>query len=287
MIDVDIIDYKLKELINVCKKTQNYKKLAVACFILLSNLMNEIGLRLGIRPRNKNSDENIYEYMMKINTNSKNNFKIEFFNLDLIKVCKRIELLFLRSKGNLDLQQISEGFNIYYELRKIKVPNLNNKIQFQNIEGLNTLSKSRLGMTSRTKNQSNNQIQNLILYKIAKKEQNLRNQLRRKYDPELFENVIALQQSIKSLDKKKDNKIKIHGNLKENLVYKESRYRIIGFFLLGIFLALLSFGISMTYEAMEYPIIVEEIGSFILIIYGFSLLIFFIYWNFFLKEGKS
>ncbi|MBY9007900.1 MAG: hypothetical protein KGD63_14255 [Candidatus Lokiarchaeota archaeon] len=286
MINDEIVDYKLRELIIVCKKTHNYKKLAVACFILLSNRINEIGLRLGTRLRDRKKDENIYEYMMDINRISEDNFKIQFFNLELIKTCKRIELLFLRSKGNFSLQQISEVFEIYYELRKIEVPDLNKRLDKQYFKGFNTLSKPSSRIKNKARNQNNNQIKNLMLYKITKKEENIRNQLKKNFNPELCEKVIALQQSIKSLERNTDNKIKIHGCLKDNFVHKDSKYKIIGFFLLGVFVAFLLFGICMIYEAMDYPLILEGIGPFILMIFGLCLLIFFIYWNFFIKEEK-
>ena len=123
-----------------------------------------------------------------------------------------------------------------------------------------------------------------MLYKISKKEQNLRNQLKKKYTPELFENVITLQQSMRSLKSDINNKIKIHGSLNDNLIDRESQYKLIGFFLLGIFVIFLLLGICMIYEAMDHPIILEGIGSLILMIFGLCFLIFFIYWNFFSKE---
>ena len=52
-----ILDMKLKNLIFVCKQTGNYKKLAVVGFTLISNLVDEISLKLGIRPRNKDKGE--------------------------------------------------------------------------------------------------------------------------------------------------------------------------------------------------------------------------------------
>ncbi|MFX1502763.1 MAG: hypothetical protein ACFFDH_17510, partial [Promethearchaeota archaeon] len=65
--NLSIIDAKLKNLIQVCKETENYKKLAVTSFILTSNMVNEIGIQLGVRPRNKVSGETIFEYMGLIN----------------------------------------------------------------------------------------------------------------------------------------------------------------------------------------------------------------------------
>ena len=63
-----IIDSKLKTLIVMCKETGNRKKLAVVSFILVSNILDEIGIKLGIRPRKKNKtpEEHIFRYMQLI-----------------------------------------------------------------------------------------------------------------------------------------------------------------------------------------------------------------------------
>jgi len=71
-----IIDAKVKSLIQVCKETQNYKKLAVVSFVLTSNRINEIGIYLGVRSRNRASGEKIFEYMELINDIFKKNLKI-------------------------------------------------------------------------------------------------------------------------------------------------------------------------------------------------------------------
>ena len=52
-----VTDSKLKALINVCKQTGNHKKLAVVGFIITGNLLDEIGIRLGVRPRDKKSED--------------------------------------------------------------------------------------------------------------------------------------------------------------------------------------------------------------------------------------
>ncbi len=74
-----LVDSKLKSLIRVCKKTGNDKKLAVVSFILTSNLLDEIGIKLGIRPRDKDIDETIFRYMTLINSVLKMNLKIVLF----------------------------------------------------------------------------------------------------------------------------------------------------------------------------------------------------------------
>ena len=286
MINEELIDYKLKELIRACKKSQNYKKLAVTCFILLNNRMNEIGLKLGIRLRNRKEDEKVYEYMAMINKISQDSFQIIFFNQELIKDCKRIELIFLRSKGDLNLQQVSEAFELYYDIRKLEVPNLHKKVNKSLLKGVNDVVSITNPFLNKGKGGDSNQVKNLILYKISKKEQKIRSQLNKKYSPELFESAIALQQAKASLERNNGNKITIRGSLKDNIVFKDSQYKLIGFFLLGMFIAFLLLGISMIYQAMENPLILDGIGSFLLMIFGLCLLIFFIYWNYFLKERR-
>jgi len=98
MISETIIDSKLKHLIQVCKETQNYKKLAVTGFILISNKIEEIGIRLGLRPRNKEKDEKLFEYMKLINDVFETNLKIHIFRENLLDTLKQCETLFLRKR---------------------------------------------------------------------------------------------------------------------------------------------------------------------------------------------
>ena len=58
---------KLKKLIQACKDSGDFEPLASAVLILTSNLVNEIGINLGIRPREHESGETIGEYMDTIN----------------------------------------------------------------------------------------------------------------------------------------------------------------------------------------------------------------------------
>jgi hypothetical protein len=55
-----LLDLKLKRLIQLCKETHNYKKLAVVSFVLTSNAVDEIGIKLGMRSREKSAGEKIF-----------------------------------------------------------------------------------------------------------------------------------------------------------------------------------------------------------------------------------
>ncbi|MBY9012869.1 MAG: hypothetical protein KGD70_10890, partial [Candidatus Lokiarchaeota archaeon] len=85
-----LLDLKLKRLIQLCKETQNYKKLAVVSFVLTSNTIDEIGIKLGMRPREKNDGEKIFEYMELVNKIFSLNFRIKIFKPEIVEVLSQI-----------------------------------------------------------------------------------------------------------------------------------------------------------------------------------------------------
>ena len=106
-----IIDTKLKNLIQVCKESENYKKLAVVSFILTSNILNEIGIKLGIRPRNSSSGEKIFEYLELINKVFEDNLKIPIFQKEHVETLRVCEILFLKNKGDIPYEYIKTMFD--------------------------------------------------------------------------------------------------------------------------------------------------------------------------------
>ena len=112
-------------MIQACKETGNFKKLAVVGFISTSNIVDEISLKLGMRPRNRGKNEEmLFEYMGVVNDIFERNLQIQIYNQNLVNSIKEIELLFLRNRGDLPYKYIKNLINVYYELRKINVPNL-------------------------------------------------------------------------------------------------------------------------------------------------------------------
>jgi hypothetical protein len=87
-----------------------------------------------MRPREKNSGEKLFEYMELVNKVFNVNFSVNVFRLELIDVLKRIELLFLKKEGELRIEYVKEIFEIYYELRKLDVPNLHDNINSEIID---------------------------------------------------------------------------------------------------------------------------------------------------------
>ena len=55
--NTQFIDTKIKSLIQICKDTKNYRKLTIVGYALISNILDETGIKLGLRPRDKGLGE--------------------------------------------------------------------------------------------------------------------------------------------------------------------------------------------------------------------------------------
>lgn len=91
-----VLDLKLRRLVQLCKESGNYKRLSVVSFMFLSNAVDEIGIKLGFRSRSKEAGENIFEYMKLVNNIFSLNFNIVVFKIEWIETISQIELLFLK-----------------------------------------------------------------------------------------------------------------------------------------------------------------------------------------------
>ncbi len=119
-----VLDLKLKSLIHACKASGNFKKLSVVGFILTSNIIDAISIKLGMRPRHKKEQEKLFEYLYLVNGVFEKNLQITIFHSELIDSLKEVELLFLKSRGDLPYEYLKQLIALYYELRKFEVPNL-------------------------------------------------------------------------------------------------------------------------------------------------------------------
>ena len=158
-----LLDVKLKRLIQLCKETGNYKKLAVVSFVLVSNAVDEIGIKLGIRTRERGSGENIFEYMKLVNNIFALNFNISVFKPELIEKLSQIELLFLKRQGDINLEQVKGVIEAYYELQKLEVPNLHEKINSEALNRNRTVSMFSFLSGGQSKKQKSENTLNPIL----------------------------------------------------------------------------------------------------------------------------
>lgn len=273
-----LLDSKLKNLIQVCRETQNYKKLALVSFTLTSNRVNEIGINLGVRPRSKNSGERLFEYIELINEIFERNLQIPIFHMRIMEAVREYEILFLKNKGEVPLEYIKSMFSLYYELRKLKVPNLHKALNQEELEGA-----SRFGAFSffssgvRRKERNDSGLKPLILQKIREREVVLRKNLQRQLDEHNFETAIHLRSLKHSIANDKKGRIAVHGTLKDNISYQRSIEDIFGYLILGVILLLISLGIAILIELSFTPLHSGDLSIWVLIFFTCGAILIYFY----------
>lgn len=279
-----VVDAKLKNLIQICKETGNFKKLAVVSFILTSNKVDEVGIKLGIRQRKRLSGEKLFEYMELINKIFEGNLRVTIFQNNHIEKIRECELLFLRNKGNIPYDHIKTMFHTYYELRKLEVPNLHKSMRSDSF-----LESSQFGIFSflspRThKRKDSSTLKPLILQKIKEKELTIQDNLKNNFNSQQLETAIYLKTVRSSLTSEKKGKIAIHGALKDNINYQKSIEDVYKFFILGIMVLLISLGIVILIELSYYPSFSSEMNLWMLVFFGGGVLLILLYIKQFRKE---
>ena len=281
-----LLDVKLKKLIQVCKQTLNYKKLAVVGFILQSNLIDEIGLKLAFRLRNKNAGEKVYEYMKAINDFFWHNIQLTIFRPEFIEKIKRVELIFLANRGEISMDAIKELFNLYFTLRNIHIPNLQEEItlkDFTQESHFNYLSF--LGKRKQTKNNSE-KIKPLLLHKITQKEAVLRNSYEEESNEKTFADLLKLHALKNSIKESNSRKIVINGNLIDNLVYRASQHNIIKFAIWGVFIIFMMINGLILYETIRIPYLTVKLSPILLVGILSCIIIFLLYRNYNKRGSK-
>jgi hypothetical protein len=272
-----MIDAKLKHLIQTCMETNNYKKLAVVSFMLTSNRVNEIGIYLGVRPREKALGEKIFEYMNLINEIFEDNLRVSIFRSSIIEKIQENEILFLKSKGDLPLDHIKQMYSVYYDLRDLEVPNLHKSPDHDQV-----WHSSKLGAFSflspegrRKKERNSDALRPLILQKIREREIFLQKKLQRRMDSHQFETAIYLRSVKNSLTN--TNKVTIHGALKDNLTYQRSIESVYRFFILGVIILLISLGAAILIELSFFPLSSGQLSTWALILFGCGAILIYYY----------
>ena len=283
-----MIDSKLKALITVCKETQNYKKLAVAIFILVSNRVDEMGVKLGIRPRSKEDGETIFQYLTLINSILKDNFKITLFKEDMVRKIQSIEIQFMRTHGEISLGDIIEMYYLYYEFRKLDIPNVFEKVDVEVMAQNNNLSAySFLSGSSKSgkRKHSNDKLKEAVMYRFKEQERDIQRQLNESYDKEAFEKIVSLKNAEVALKDHEGGKIVIKGQLKDNIVYQRSLGALPGYFIIGAFLITFLLGLVLVNEMVVHPRLTASMSILLLLFFGASLFFLVIYKQNYKKGG--
>ncbi len=277
-------DLKLRKLVELCLKTLNYKKIAVVGFTLISNRMDEIGVNLGMKPRNKDKGEKIYNYMMMINEILQMNFNFSLFKEEMIENIRRIEILFLRKRGELSKPHVKSIFSNYYELRQLEVPNVFQVINHQDLAQIPKL-KLYSFLSGKKEDKHQDGMYSLIQQKIIEEECQIKKQLQSQFDPESFEKMLQLKSLRNSLDRHKSGKITIQGTLKDNINYVRSKDNLILYLLISWIVFLGMIGAVMITETLFFPQISIEISPYLLLLLGPIVILILLYRNYRKSRG--
>ncbi len=272
-----LLDLKLKRLIQLCKETGNYKKLAVVSFVLVINAVDEIGIKLGMRTREKGSGENIFEYMKLVNKIFALNFNVAVFKPEMIKNLSQIELLFLKRQGDINLEQVKGVIEAYYELRKLEVPNLHENINSEMLNRNRTVSMfSFLSGGQSKRRKSENAFNPILMQRIKDEEKALQIQLDHQFDKNAFEKILHLKTVRKNLEQKSRGKIAISGALKDNISYRQSKENIGQLMIFSVIILFAMIGAILLVESFMYGVLSVSISNTTLICFGVIVVLIFI-----------
>ncbi len=272
-----LLDLKLKRLIQLCKETGNYKKLAVVSFVLVSNVVDEIGIKLGMRTREKGSGENIFEYMKLVNKIFALNFNVAVFKPEMIQNLSQIELLFLKRQGEINLEQVKGVIEAYYELRKLEVPNLHENINSEMLNRNRTVSMfSFLSGGQSKRRKSENALNPILMQRIKDEEKALQIQLDQQFDKNAFEKILHLKTVRKNLEQKSRGKIVISGALKDNISYRQSKDNIGQLMIFSLIILFAMIGAILLVESFMYGVLSMSISNTTLICFGVIIVLIFI-----------
>ncbi len=246
-----MMEDKLRKLIKVCRESGNREKPTVVGYILIANLVDEIGIKLGIRPRDTESKEKVFEYMILINRIFLKNFKSELFSQEIISSLKSSEIFILRRKMGLSVDRLRELFNVYYEIKGLNVKSLHAEIthEFAPNSELGQLHSYMSKPKGRSKN---NNIFDLILKdKIYREEAFLSDKLKEGYDSEVLEETLRLKTMASMIDKKANKKVSVQGQLIDNMDYQQSVSDFIGYTFIGVSILFLLLGVLILFESVQ------------------------------------
>jgi hypothetical protein len=277
------LNSQLKRLIQVCKDSKNFVKLSVIIYSLTSNKLNEIGIKIGLRPRNTKENETIHEYMTILNEILKNNIEIKLFNKNTIIKIKEIETNFLRKKGNIHIRYIRELVSFYYNLHKIDLPNIYK--EFKPNAGIHSNINNLFSLFSPRRNDHNQNgaaFHSLMLQKIKEKESLIQEEFKIQktkgyFNRQLFESAIRLKKTKELIETNSTEKKPYQGRLIDNMDYQRSLDDILGYAFLGGCILLFLLGITILAEAITFPYLSTTLSIFLLMFFGLGVLIFLVY----------
>jgi hypothetical protein len=178
---------------------------------------------------------------------------------------------------------IKRIFSIYYELRKLEIPNLYESI---NDDEFTATTNLKLFSSRSSKNSRNSdRFKPLILHKIREKELIIQKELKNGFNKDTFESAIYLKNFKDSYKSRGTNKIKLRGQLKDSINYQSSLDDVIGHGFIGCSIIFFVLGVIVVIETILFPHLTVTFSFLILMFFGPGVFLFLTYWYYFRREG--
>ncbi|MHA1508929.1 MAG: hypothetical protein ACTSO6_09540, partial [Promethearchaeota archaeon] len=196
---------------------------------------------------------------------------------EMIHNLSQIELLFLKRQGDVTLEQVKGVIEMYYELRKLEVPNLHENINSELLSRNRTVSMfSFLSGGQSKKRKSENALNPILMQRFKDEERALQIQLDQQFDKNAFEKILHLKTVRKNLEQKSKGKITISGALKDNISYRQSKENIGQLMIFSIIILFSMIGAVLLVESFMYGVLSVSISNTTLICFGVIVVLIFI-----------
>ncbi len=276
-----VLDPKLETLIKLCVKNDNYDRLAKVGYSLVSNALNDIGVKIGIRARNKFLKETACDYVKIINNIVVDNLKIYLIPRGMADQMYVIENQIKRGR-NLTKGYVMKLFDIYFELVKIEVPDLNSGATSSLNVSPGVKLLSFLSSSDQKANKKIDRTSTIFMSKINERQNYLQKQLNRSFNGAQFKEMVYLKGFGDSIKKK--NKTSVEGSLNNNLIYRSSVNDIAAFFLLGGALVMFLLGLATLIESVLFSFLSISLSTLYAMFFGSSAMLFGVFYKYFWKD---
>jgi len=281
---IDSMDNKFETLVERCIMSGNHAKLSATTLHLISNHADVMGIKLGIGRRNPRKDEFIHHFLERINRYIVH-LGIDLIPADMIKRVKIIETLFSKSRGTLPKTYLKDAIALYYNIRKIRIPEIDRFTRALRRQDYSNTSSFNLFSRKPRNDSSSSMVRDLLFDEIEKREREIRSQLQKGMNEEVLETALQLKNIRSTLTRNNNRKINVEGRLKDNPNYLASKNGSGWLVVLGFIIMLGVFETLLIAETILLPSSLEAVGMLMLFFLVSILLLGYLYYNT-MKKGR-
>ncbi len=256
-------DQKLAELVGLCLKTHNYGKVArVAKQYITEEVARMLRqARFKISAAKEFSWVQVLPSIQRVNSYFLERFNAKIIPNDIVSSVADFNAL-CEGYHAISPPVLSLAFKIYFELRKIKVPNLKTN------EGAPNL------IFNKSAPRSTDVSEDIMVYELGSRKRALKFQLKRKYDPSIVEQILQLE--------KLENSQQINSR-----VYSQPESRNLRFFLLGALFVFASLTGLMFYERVVFPEVNDALALLSMGFAIFTVILSVVYYKVFYRPFRG